>query len=132
MIQIKLERIGDDHREMSRFASSLIDNNIGNGAGATIVGRSTRREWCAEIVSVDPKYKYERRFLEANVSYRESNSVGSRGVYAYYNLENGKLYEIKEPISRAKTDRYFAFVENDRLHRITESEAVEWLQANAV
>lgn len=129
MVQIKLERIGDDQHEMMRFGANLINQNIAPGIGASIVGKPPRREWCAEITGTDPKYRFARRFLAANVSYREANSVGSRGVFAFYNLENGKLYEIKEPVSRARTDRYFAIVENNQLQRITEAEATEWLRA---
>lgn len=129
MIQIKLERIGDDTDALCKMCSGIVDDNTVKGAGRHIVGRPPRREWCAEIVGTHPKYRFERRFLAGNVSYIESNGSGSRGVYAFYNLENGKCYEVKEPASWSRSDRYFLLVESDEAKRVTAEEVSQWLRA---
>lgn len=127
MVQIKLERIGDDTNSLMRLASGIIDENLGKGLGKSVIGNIKHREWCAEITGFDKKYKFSRLFLKGKVSYLESNSCGSRGVYSFYNLENNKIYEINSPISWKKDDRYFCIVENDRLNKITKDEVAEWL-----
>jgi len=70
-----------------------------------------RRAWIAEIIGYDEKFKYARKFLKPNVDYSDANSVGSRGVYKYYWLETGKIYEVSSPQTWRRTDRYFCCVD---------------------
>ncbi len=88
---LRLECIGDGHR--GRLSPSPC--------------------WVAEIVAVSPYSGLDRRFLHRNKDYSEANSVGSRGVYAYYILESGKIYEVSEPLTWKKTDRYLCTVTPD-------------------
>lgn len=92
---LKLEAIGDDTEQVFRQ-----------------VGYSRQRAWCAEIVGRNARYGFERRFLKGRKDYSEANSVGSRGVYLYYFLEPGKVYEVSSPASWNRTDRYFAAASN--------------------
>jgi len=52
------------------------------------------KEWVAEIVGRDPKYKFKREFL-LPVS-RDWSSSGKTGTTSF-ELEPGKVYEVNEP-----------------------------------
>ena len=119
MIQIKIERIGDNLSSRMKLYTKQI-NNILPGLGEAVIGKFPSRGWCAEIIGLHPKYKFDRRFLKPNVDYSQANGIGSRGVYLYYNLDENHIYEISEPKSWKRTDRYFAIVKDNKLCRITE------------
>jgi hypothetical protein len=52
------------------------------------------KEWVAEITGRDPKYKFQREFLQP-VS-RDWSSSGKTG-FTSFELEPGKVYEVNEP-----------------------------------
>ena len=52
------------------------------------------KEWVAEIVGRDPKYKFKREFLQP-VS-RDWSYSGKTGLTSF-ELEPGKVYEVNEP-----------------------------------
>jgi len=85
------------------------------------------RAWVAHIASIRGRI-IERRFLRPNVDFSRSNSVGSRGVYFYFWLEERKIYEVSAPISWRNTDRYFCRVENGQRIRMEKDEAEQWLK----
>jgi hypothetical protein len=127
MVQIKIERIGDDVDQTLKFWT-MVTNDLIPGLGDITFGKKTSRAWCAEIVGIHPKYKFKRKFLIANRDYSHSNKGGSRGIYDYFNLENKHIYEISSPISWKSTDRFFCKIENNQLIRITKEEAEECLK----
>jgi hypothetical protein len=86
-----------------------------------------KRWWVAEITGLCEKYGLSRKFISPRRDSSESNSSGSRGVYANYMLEYGKLYEVSSPKSWKRTDRFFCTGRNPREH-ITREEAIEWLK----
>lgn len=99
------------------------------GLGDLAFGKFRNPSWVAKILAFDKKYKYKRDFLKHNIDYSSSSSTGNRGVFAYYILESGFLYEIKEQVSWKRFDRYFSVVSEDgEVKRITEQEAIEWLK----
>src|SRR5690606_12814867 len=63
------------------------------------------KEWVAEIVVRDPKWNYERKFL--NPVARNWSSSGKTGTTSFL-LEEGKVYEVNEPWK----GRYFITVQN--------------------
>jgi len=128
VIQIRLERIGDDTKALSDLWRRVLDDSIGSGTGDTIIGRMPHRAWCAEITG----QALDHRFLRPAVDYREANRIGSRGVYAYYNLEEGHVYHISEPKSWKTTDRYYCRVENGRIVRMSNEETCQWLSTRSV
>jgi hypothetical protein len=91
-----------------------------------------RKPWVARIVGTDPTFKFRREFAKGWKDFAESNSVGSRGVYACYDLESG-VYEIHELTSWKNSQRYFLFVwpYGDDSTRVTKEEVVEWLKNEA-
>jgi hypothetical protein len=94
-------------------------------------GWKKTQPWVARIVGFDPKYHYRREFVRAQSrDYSRANSVGSRGVYAYYVLGDG-IYEVNERMTWKRTDRYFAQVSNGTITRITQEEVDEWLNTTS-
>lgn len=86
--------------------------------------------WAAEIVGLSDRYGFERRFLEGHKDYANANALGTRGVYVYYLLEPGKLYEISAPKTRTRIDRYYCTVTEDgRKVRLTKEEVLECLKS---
>lgn len=122
---------------MTRYAISLEDIGIIDPGLASycviwkvFTGESVNksRAWCAEIVGLNNKYKFDRKFMRPTIDYSQANSKFSRGVYKHYWLENGKLYEISSPQSWKHTDRYFATVCDGDLIKMDEEGALEWLK----
>ena len=52
------------------------------------------KEWVAEIVGRDPKYKFQREFLQPVT--RDWSYSGKTGLTSF-ELEPGKVYEVNEP-----------------------------------
>ena len=68
-----------------------------------------------------------REFLRADQKdYARANSIGSRGVYAYYILSSG-VYEVQCLLSWRSVKRYFIRVEGDVISEITREEAYQCL-----
>ena len=83
------------------------------------------RAWVAKV-RVLPSGYVQREFLRPNaMDYTEANSVGSRGVYKCYWLQEQCYYEVSEPISWKNTDRYFCEVINGEIVRMTKEEVLE-------
>lgn len=127
MVQIKIERIGDDTSQQLGFYRKMT-NKLIPGLGDMTFGKTPSSAWCAEITGLHPKFKFERKFLKGNRSYVNANRVGSRGVFDYFNLENGKLYEVSSPVSWKNIDRYFCRIENDELIRMDSDEVLKCLK----
>jgi hypothetical protein len=54
--------------------------------------------------------------------YRDSNSKGSRGVYLFFHLYPGRLYEVRYFTGWKSEERYFCRVEGGRLVRMDPKE----------
>jgi hypothetical protein len=94
----------------------------------SFLGRIPKRYWCAEILGPDIQYGFSRKFLSPQKDYAHSNSVGSRGVYAYYLLESGHLYEAAIPKSWRNTERTFLTVDAEGTIRyLSTDEATQWV-----
>lgn len=78
-----------------------------------LLGAPKTNYWVARIVGRDQKYCYEREFLSGKTDYRNANSIGSRGVFIYYLLESGQLYEVRHPVTWNRYRRYFCTVSDD-------------------
>ena len=123
---LKLECIGDNIRAQSRFVTNII-NEIYDGLGDVVVGRPPSGPWVAEIDGKHPKYRWERRFLDGRKDYSEANSIVSRGVYLYYILAPGHIYEVNDLVSWQSRQRYFCRVDdNGALNHLT-LENLNWI-----
>jgi len=126
---VRVECIGDNHglSPEGQLWWRFLDRLTGG------TGSFRNRYWAAEITGLDPRYKFARRFLLCKKDYRQANSVGTRGVYAYYELDEGKVYEVSSPRSWNRTDRYFCRVGLDGdIITMAEGEVLAWLKSRSV
>lgn len=134
MVQIKLERIGDDERWIcskktkEEIVSLYIQKRIRDKRSILLKGES--RAWCAKLIGIKNNdiFLIKKELLKPNISYLEANGTGSRGVHAFYNLENNNFYEINDPISWKKDHHYFCKIENNTLTEIILKEVFECLK----
>lgn len=89
----------------------------------------TRKTWAAEIVGLYNSGKYVFKFLRGSRDYSQANSVGSRGVYVYYNLQSGKVYCVNHWSSWRCEERWMCRVdERGEMHKISHEEVLECLK----
>jgi hypothetical protein len=106
--QIKIEAVGDDVDQFLRQFRNLT-NDLAPGLGDMTFGKPLHTYWVAQITGVHPKYKYERQFLRGKKDYTHANRKGSRGVFVYYLLESGNVYEVK----KSSKCRFFCIVDDE-------------------
>jgi hypothetical protein len=89
--------------------------------------------WVAEITGFLPGGGLARQMVHGNVDYSLANSKGTRGVYVYYIMRPQRVYEIKRPISWARSSRVFVYVDSDGTQQSwTMKDVIEWLSGNWV
>ncbi|QGH03525.1 hypothetical protein [Streptococcus dysgalactiae] len=94
--------------------NNTTSNDLGNVVidGQLVLATSKRqRAWVAEIVGTHPKYKLDRKFIDA-----DENGAG----WVAWNLEEEKIYCICE-----SKEQYFVKVENETLVELTKKEVEE-------
>jgi len=93
-----------------------------------------QRQWVAEItgLSATSKDKFNKHYLRGKIDYSKANSKGTRGVYAYYILEEGRLYEVNSPVAWKRDDHYYCTVKDGQIIRLTEREVQECLRNRSV
>jgi hypothetical protein len=122
---LKLEAIGDDACAISDLFRNMADEAV-PGLGTATFGHMPR-PWVADILGPDPTYTYRRRFVRAKKDYSKANSKGSRGVYLWYVLESGHVYEVNERKTWSTTERYFVRVADDGgIVRVPAEEVATW------
>lgn len=93
-------------------------------------GDPTRlKPWCAEITGRDPTYGYARQFLPPRYDYSQANSVGSRGIYAWWTIETGRLYQMssRQSWTGGMERRWLVVDEDGDTRELTQEEADRWL-----
>lgn len=121
-IYLEIELRNDDLRQFAKLYS-YIGDQVCPGLGSELFNIPAS-SWIAEITGFDPKYKFKREFLRYKKDYSRANSVGSRGVYANYILESGRIYDVKD-----FKDRYFCIVNDQgKTIKLTESEVIACLK----
>jgi len=127
MYLLKLECIGDNVRAQTQFYTRNI-NSLIPGLGTLTFGEMPDRYFVYEVWYDRKNYDIKKQKLYPKKDYSKANSVGSRGIYAFYFLENNKIYEIKKPISWKSSDHYFCKIENDLEIRLTPEETLKCLK----
>jgi hypothetical protein len=111
---IELEFIGDVPPHIRKWLAQVI--------------RQSLRPWVARIAGLDSRWGLRREFVRPNVDYSRANSVGSRGVYGYYLLDDG-IYEVSHPVSWRNHRRYFVRAAEGRIREIDREEVIECLKS---
>jgi hypothetical protein len=124
---LKIEAVGDNVRqEMMAYCKML--NAMEPGLGNHTFGKIPFTYWVARLTGFDDYYGYKRQFLKSKKDYTEANSKGSRGVYLYFLLETGEVYEAKGP-----KGRYFCVVTDDGdIDKVTKEYVDKWLKERLV
>ncbi len=114
----ELERIGDDAFTAAKFAGGHYNLKMSR--------------WGMAIPHLEPfvcrpnsSGEYSIR-LPYRRDYSRANGVGSRGVFAVYELESPGFYKVHERVSWGRCDDYFICVDERGIHRCEEEEAMEW------
>jgi len=109
---------------------------IAKALGFDLLGGRARdpvnpRPWVAEIVGVCPRYRFERVFLPPRIDYSNASSTGNRGVWFWWTLSSGRVYEAWRKTSwRYGRDRQFMSVtEEGDIRILSEEEVIAWLNA---
>lgn len=128
---LRLEAIGDNFTQKMKLFRSKADS-CEEGLGQALWGGPSLSPWVAEIVGLDDKWKFSRKFLKGKKDYSESNSAGSRGVYLHFMINSGHIYEVKELTSWSSYRRYFCSVTTEGdIQEIPEEEVIEWLKKDS-
>lgn len=123
-----LELIGGDEPLDISIPRQIL-NEACEGVGDITIGEREAPLWVAEIIGRDQVYRYGRRFLRGTRNYKYANAAGTRGIFTWYILESGRVYEVKSPQTWSRTDRYFCRVTDDGdIVRITKEEVDEWIE----
>lgn len=87
------------------------------------------RPWVAELTGLDELGQFQRRFVTAKRDFRTANSRGSRGVWCFWTLDAGGLYETRYRTSwNDWHHRFLAVNEHGEIVDVTEQKAREWLR----
>ncbi len=95
------------------------------------LGAIPSRAWVAEITGFSPRYGYERVFVQRKTDYTHANSKATRGVIAIFVLKENRIYEVSDPRSWKRTERYFCRVEDGEIVRMSKEEVDEWLRSRS-
>lgn len=119
MIVLKLECIGDDAVCRDRKLPAVLRT-------------ANRKPWVARLGGLDAQYGFVRTFEKSWKDYSEANSIGSRGVYACFDLNPG-FYEVQELLSWKRTVRYYIYVwtHGDEVQRVSKEDVIKWLRQQA-
>lgn len=87
------------------------------------------RPWVAEIVGLHPRYRFERRFLGHKTDYRQTSGTRNRGVWFWWTLESGHVYEVSYRTSWGSgyQRRFITVTEHGEITDLNEKEVREWL-----
>lgn len=125
---LRIELFNENIRDLSKLYGMIFDSYL-PGLSELATVKIPRSGWVAEITGYDPKYKYQRKFIKCKKDYSKANMRGSRGLYAEYILESGRIYEVKSQVSWKRFERYFCQVTNEGdVKRITIEEVDRILQ----
>lgn len=125
---LKIEAIGDNTYQYTKLWTGILNSGM-PGLGDMLTGDAPKSAcWVSQIVGFDPKYKYVRQFVKGKKDYTHTNSKGSRGVFVYYILESGYVYEVSSPRTWSRIDRYFCTVTDDgEIRRVNKEYVDQWI-----
>jgi hypothetical protein len=120
--QLALEHIGafkyDTVRRIHSGKVKLTSSRIRDIS----IGTFYIKPWVADITD-------ERRVLRYNKDASQANSAFTRGVYLWFILESGRLYEVFEMLSWTRTAKYWCTVtENGDIQKLSFEEKEQWLK----
>lgn len=153
---LKIEAVGDDIVAALRYHSARPDDShsgmmrrrldralekmghprpAGWRYGACYTGRDYRAAarilspWVAEIVGRDGMGQLQRQFVSGQKDYTHADRVGSRGVFFFYHLTPGHIYEVNSHPEWKRHDHYLCRVRHDgHIVKITPEDACQLIR----
>lgn len=122
IVTLALEHVGECYdRNRAHYVNQLDNMRLGSYRWKREIERmsiGSRRPWVAEITQISSAGGIERTFLDGLKDYTKTDSSGSRGIYFYYHLYPGRLYEVCHYLDWKREDRYFCKVVDGKIVRI--------------
>ena len=111
---LQLELFGEDTRQLFKLYRGIFQMFDHQQTFDDFVGGvPPRSSWVAEITGPDETYGLRREFLRPKLDYSRANAQGSRGIFAEYILESGRIYEVLSRVSWSRDERHFCTVSDD-------------------
>jgi len=60
-----------------------------------------------QILDIKKPEGFVKSYLKPHKDYTNANSVGTRGVFAYYIIQEAKIYEVLRPLSWNRSEHYY-------------------------
>lgn len=127
IVTLKFEHIGQNydrgrHHHMKRYRRGLMRvDEMKKFFGA----RGSRRPWVADC---SWSGRIERTFLDGHTSYREADRKGERGIYLYFHVRPGRIYEVCHWTSWSNKERFFCRITDRSVVHINKNEAIQCLK----
>jgi len=115
------------------FSAEAIGLDASTEITARIMGLSREmnrwhRPGVAELTGLSGEADYERRFLRPKADYTHATSTGSRGVWFFWTLEAGRIYEARYRTSwKDWAYRLMTVTEHGEIKDVTVEEVRGWL-----
>jgi hypothetical protein len=135
LAMVGLESIGDDARWCEMEKARLRPKwQAGSRRAAAFDAMDRRialyearpRPWVARL-----GVGMSRTFLRGRKDYSQAVEGGARGVFLWYELPEGGVYEVNAPIDWTSADRYSCRSERGRIVRMTREEVGQWITSDA-
>jgi hypothetical protein len=126
-----LESIGDNVPKRVRERVNAQKMYLWDRSTKTRAYLAPDRPWVARIVGPHPRFGFDRQFVAPKRDHTNSNNNGSRGIMCHYELFNDGVYEINEPLSWKRVDRYFIEKCGAEHRRITLEQASELVRGGS-
>jgi hypothetical protein len=94
---------------------------------ATYLGWNKEHPYVSRITGLG-RGEFSKVEIHGYLDYSGSNSVGSRGIFKVYFLDDG-LYEVLERPSWKRNKLYYLLIEDETKTKMSLEEAVRWLEA---
>lgn len=129
---LELELIGDDRYALKRaLRRGEVQKTLSPRDDIDLIrfAPESLRPWVARLTRCYEAPGFRREFLkDYQKDYARANSIGSRGVYAYYVLSDG-VYEVNQRLNWQKARRYYLRVANGQMIELTRQEMYKCLNA---
>ena len=82
--------------------------------------------WVKRVIGIAPR-KLIEEYIEGYTDYSQANSVGSRGGFINYLLQEGDIYHVSSPRNFKHRDTYFCRVEVGEIINMEFDEVIKTL-----
>lgn len=126
-VTIKLESIGDDHREkLHLWRQGRLRMSTDNVRMCkSLLGR---KPFVKLVTGVNHAGIPTKRDMKGHKDFTAATGTGGRGVFYWYTLKEGECYQIQQQTSWKKTETIFVVVRSGTLVEATVEQAARYVQ----